>query len=757
MADCTETPVFVDCDGVPLVATEDNLGNDVIVFCQDTTPNVTNWDSGLTSEPAGPCIEGFYSDDASSRITHYCHDGQLYPFCTTTGGPSTTRVCYDFSQIVNTSTCYGGNGTGWIVDGVEQIQPACADEEETLGLRVAEIEAVVVNPNFTGVVPPGPSSIAQLLAGGIDTGPTAATATVIAVSGTSSLSPYYGVQQPVVIVDFDFAAGAILNNDVPTGLFFKTGSTIFPASSIPLSGDFGLALWDASSDSFVSIASAGSFGGPAVVSIEQRTGMGDWVRIEGQTIPSGDGDFLVSFAPGQDLQAENLYIVITGLGQGASVDLLTNFQFDHFEPEVPECCECYNQPTGVAGLFNSIDPAGGSWSVIGDSVCADVLDADVSRYGSLTFCSSDSSNIITLEPNATNEPPTITSGSSHTAQENQTSAFTVTAFDDFDTGNLTYLIQGGNDQARFTIDQSTGVVTFLAAPNFEDPADHNTDNTYELIVAVRDTQGLTTQQFVTVIVTDQAETAAPIITSSGTATTPEGATGAIIDVQTADDESLEGAGLTYSLTGPDAALLTIDAATGEISFINPPDFENPADADSDNVYQATVTVTDADNLTDTQSIAITVTDVAENTPPVITSPASATVPEEQISAIDVQTADESREGDGLSYAIVGGADAALFTIDPNNGLVTFITAPDFENPADANGDNDYVFTVTVTDEEGLTDTQTITITVTDEDEGPFFTFAPDHQCIDVQDTICAECNGGTVTFQELINGVWTDI
>ena len=53
------------------------------------------------------------------------------------------------------------------------------------------------------------------------------------------------------------------------------------------------------------------------------------------------------------------------------------------------------------------------------------------------------------------------------------------------------------------------------------------------------------------------------------------------------------------------------------------------------------------------------------------------------------------------------------TINPTTGVLAFITAPDFENPGDANADNDYEVQVTVTDSGGLTDVQDITVTVTD--------------------------------------------
>ena len=69
--------------------------------------------------------------------------------------------------------------------------------------------------------------------------------------------------------------------------------------------------------------------------------------------------------------------------------------------------------------------------------------------------------------------------------------------------------------------------------------------------------------------------------------------------------------------------------------------------------------------------------------------------------------------DTLTYSIVGGADAALFSIDGSTGVLTFITAPDFENPVDVGTDNVYEVQVQVSDGNGGTDTQLVSVTVTD--------------------------------------------
>ena len=221
---------------------------------------------------------------------------------------------------------------------------------------------------------------------------------------------------------------------------------------------------------------------------------------------------------------------------------------------------------------------------------------------------------------------------------------------------------------------------------------------------------------------------APVITSSNAITVSENQT-STIDVQATDDVDSEGSGLVFGLSGgADAAHFTIDTNTGVITFLNTPDFENPADAGVNNVYNIQVTVSDTtfitSALTDVQDIAIAVTDVDENVAPIITSTNAASVAENQTSAIDVNATDDAdSEGAGLTFSLSGGADDARFAIDASTGLVTFNSAPDFENPADVGGDNQYNIQVTVTDAGGLTDVQDISITVTDiaEGAGPIIT------------------------------------
>jgi len=101
--------------------------------------------------------------------------------------------------------------------------------------------------------------------------------------------------------------------------------------------------------------------------------------------------------------------------------------------------------------------------------------------------------------------------------------------------------------------------------------------------------------------------------------------------------------------------------------------------------------------------------VVNGTAPTITSGASVSIPE-NTTVVTTVTASGTAP---ITYSIVGGADAALFTIDENTGVLSFITAPDYEAPADSGGDNVYDVMVQASNSAG-TNGQTIAVTVTND-------------------------------------------
>ena len=274
--------------------------------------------------------------------------------------------------------------------------------------------------------------------------------------------------------------------------------------------------------------------------------------------------------------------------------------------------------------------------------------------------------------------------------ENGSAVGTIVASDP-DGGPISYAIAGGADAARFAIDAATGALSFVSSPDFEAPGDAGGDNVYDVVVAASDgvyahTQAVTVtvanaNEGVTINSDGGGADAALNVAENGTAVTTVAAT------------DLDGTAPSYAIVGgADAGLFTIDAVTGALAFISAPDFETPADADGDNVYELIVAASDG-TLSDTQAIAVAVTGVDED---IVLAPLAAFSVGENENAVGTIVASDP-DGAPSSYAIAGGADAALFAIDAATGALSFVSAPDFEVPGDAGGDNVYDVVVAVSD------------------------------------------------------------
>jgi VCBS repeat-containing protein len=250
-------------------------------------------------------------------------------------------------------------------------------------------------------------------------------------------------------------------------------------------------------------------------------------------------------------------------------------------------------------------------------------------------------------------------------------------------------------------------------PNFEAPADAGANNVYNVTVTVRDndynavTQTWnSTSQNLTITVTNVNE--APVVSSAATATVAENAAiSTVVYTATATDVDA-GDTRTFSLTGTDAALFAINAATGVVTLNASANFEGKPS------YAINVVATDAGGLTSTQAVAVTVTNV--NEAPVVTSAATATVAENAAISTVVYTATSTDvdAGDSATYSL-GGADAAAFNINATTGAVTLKASADLETKAA------YAIDVTATDKGGLTNTKAVAVSVTNVNEAPVVT------------------------------------
>lgn len=72
-----------------------------------------------------------------------------------------------------------------------------------------------------------------------------------------------------------------------------------------------------------------------------------------------------------------------------------------------------------------------------------------------------------------------------------------------------------------------------------------------------------------------------------------------------------------------------------------------------------------------------------------------------------------RHAEGLGWRITGGADAALFLMDPASGTLGFLTPPEAARPGDADADGVYELAFEVRDGWGAAATQRLLVAVTD--------------------------------------------
>ena len=115
-------------------------------------------------------------------------------------------------------------------------------------------------------------------------------------------------------------------------------------------------------------------------------------------------------------------------------------------------------------------------------------------------------------------------------------------------------------------------------------------------------------------------------------------------VYRAEATDADGDTLTYSLSGTDAALFTIDPTNGEVSFTDAADDADPGRQDP---YDITIIAQDSHGLSTNQNVIITV--------------------------------DNGNESPETAAYTLGGADAAPFHLGVNTGGLTFKEALDYEN------------------------------------------------------------------------------
>ena len=222
----------------------------------------------------------------------------------------------------------------------------------------------------------------------------------------------------------------------------------------------------------------------------------------------------------------------------------------------------------------------------------------------------------TATPFANRAPEFATATTTRSEAENTAAGENIggpVAAADLDSGDTLVYSLSGVDAASFAINSATGQITVGSATTL----DLETTSSYSVTVSVRDGQDAEGNADATVTVDDTVEVTInvidvnepPSLSGSSAESYAENGAAAVASYTAADPE---GVTITWTLSGDDSEDFTISAA-GALSFNTSPNYETPADADTNNAYLVTVEASDGTTGKVTLAVTVTVTNVEEAT------------------------------------------------------------------------------------------------------------------------------------------------
>ena len=215
---------------------------------------------------------------------------------------------------------------------------------------------------------------------------------------------------------------------------------------------------------------------------------------------------------------------------------------------------------------------------------------------------------------------------------------------------------------------------------------------------------------------------------------------------TADDPNGAHTVTGYALSGTDADSFDIDGHTGQLITGKKFNYETK----KDRPYTVTVTATDTEGETDSIKVDIYVVDVDEKSMTgvgglSIRGSRAVRYAENRMDQVGTYTADGA-DAAGARWSL-SGDDMGDFRIGATTGVLTFRATPNYEAPADADGNNAYQVTVNASSGD-YSATLAVTVRVTDEDEGtnaaPEFAGATTTRTVE-ENTAAGQAIGAPVT------------
>ena len=199
----------------------------------------------------------------------------------------------------------------------------------------------------------------------------------------------------------------------------------------------------------------------------------------------------------------------------------------------------------------------------------------------------------------------------------------------------------------------------------------------------------------------------PTITIDNTISVEENIT-SVSTVSSTDSHTV-----SYSISGIDSDKFDIDSTTGDISFKNPPDYENHQDNGADGTYNITIIATDSVGNSSSKDIDVVVLDSTSS--PVKPYIASSIFPiAEDIGSNSTVGTLIINDGDSpITGVTLSGTDNNKFDIS-NSGVITVADGVSF----DYESKNSYPLSVVATNDIGDSDSVSITVNISNVNEAP---------------------------------------
>ena len=203
---------------------------------------------------------------------------------------------------------------------------------------------------------------------------------------------------------------------------------------------------------------------------------------------------------------------------------------------------------------------------------------------------------------------------------------------------------------------------------------------------------------------------APSVSGPATPSVTENTSGPVATYAASDPD---GDALTWSRAGADSSHFELKPAAVRPGPRRDLHFKTPPDYEVRRRYSVKVAVEDPGGLSDTVTVAVTVTDT--NEAPVISGTSDTTFAERGTGSVATYTATDP-EDDEVAWTL-SGTDKGDLSIS-SGGVLRFATTPNYERPADANTNNIYSFKVVATDDgsPAADSSQPVTVTVTNADD-----------------------------------------